>query len=140
MDGGKIVNDLNSRQWKLYDFLKTQTKYLSRRDILKELSELYGKTHHTNDYPMRALTRDLQAIKDSVRIDKVLITSRKGIKLAQTYNEFVSYYENEKIETLSRLKRIIAQGNKMKNNGQHVIVFGKEKDIVEALNNVENVY
>lgn len=132
MKAQPIVNDLTTRQWKLYEFLKEQSKFLSRKDILKSVS-LYEENGETQSQ-LRELTRDLQAIKKSERIDKVLITGRTGIKLAQTYQEFKEYDEIEKLELLKRLKLLRKQERKYRSNNQTRVVFGQEKDIVEALN------
>ena len=136
-----IINDLNTRQWHLVEFLEQQNEYLTRDEII-EKSGLYDnpfkpmlvKNHYCG--AGRLLTHDLQQIKESLRYNKILITDRKGIKIAQTDAEVLDYFKREKAEILRRLKRYYMQTEEYRNNGQYRIVFGKEKDIEEALNKI----
>lgn len=117
-------NKMLSRQWKLYDFLKEHMdEYLSIVDIMKQ-TNLY------ND--RRLLTRDLQVIKTNPTINRILITSRKGIKLASTKEEADKYLEQEKIEILSRFKRYFQQAHQIELDKQTQIVWNCEKDTIEV--------
>ena len=117
-------NKMLPRQWKLYDFLKNHMdEYLSIVDIMKQ-TNLY------ND--RRLLTRDLQVIKTNPTINRILITSRKGIKLATTKEEADEYLEQEKIEILSRLKRYFQQAHQIELDQQKQIVWNSEKDTIEV--------
>ena len=117
-------NKMLSRQWKLYDFLKEHMdEYLSIVDIMKQ-TNLY------ND--RRLLTRDLQVIKTNPTINRILITSRKGIKLASNKEEADEYLEQEKIEILSRLKRYFQQAHQIELDQQTQIVWNSEKDTIEV--------
>ena len=112
------------RQWKLYEFLKDHMdEYLSIVDIMKQ-TNLY------ND--RRLLTRDLQVIKTNPTINRILITSRKGIKLASNKEEADEYLEQEKIEILSRLKRYFQQAHQIELDQQTQIVWNSEKDTIEV--------
>jgi len=133
-----IINDLNTRQWRLVEFLESQSEYLSKTDIL-EKSKLYDdpvKTARDSQYrgASRLLTHDLQMIKESKRYNKILITDRKGIKIAQTDEEVIDYLKREKAEILRRFRRYYIQSEEYRNRDQFRIVFGKEKDIEEVLN------
>lgn len=117
---------MNTRQWKLYEFLKEQMDhYLSRKAIMR-LSGLY------EEETSRTLTHDLQVIKENPTINRILITSRKGIKIAKTKEEADEYLEREKIETLSRLKRYFIQSKQYGLDNQTQIVFNAEKDTIEV--------
>lgn len=117
-------NKMLSRQWKLYEFLKEHMdEYLSIVDIMKQ-TNLY------ND--RRLLTRDLQVIKTNLTINRILITSRKGIKLASNKEEADEYLEQEKIEILSRLKRYFQQAHQIQLDQQTQIVWNSEKDTIEV--------
>lgn len=117
-------NKMLSRQWKLYVFLKEHMdEYLSIVDIMKQ-TNLY------ND--RRLLTRDLQVIKTNPTINRILITSRKGIKLASNKEEADEYLEQEKIEILSRLKRYFQQAHQIELDQQTQIVWNSEKDTIEV--------
>lgn len=112
-----------TRQWKLYEYLKNQDDFVLRSEIMDQLG-LWE-----ND---RLLTADLQAIKTNPTINRILITSRKGIKLASTKNEADIYLEKEKIEILSRLKRYMQQARQMQLDNQTQIVWNSEKDTIEV--------
>ena len=112
-----------TRQWKLYEYLKNQDDFVLRSEIMDQLG-LWE-----ND---RLLTADLQAIKTNPIINRILITSRKGIKLASTKNEADIYLEKEKIEILSRLKRYMQQARQMQLDNQTQIVWNSEKDTIEV--------
>ena len=112
-----------TRQWLLYNYLKKQDDFVLRSEIMDQLG-LWE-----ND---RLLTADLQAIKTNPTINRILITSRKGIKLASTKNEADIYLEKEKIEILSRLKRYMQQARQMQLDNQTQIVWNSEKDTIEV--------
>ena len=116
---------MNSRQWKLYEFLKGQSQFLSRKEIMV-LSGLYVNEN------ARTLTRDLQVIKENPTINRIVITSRNGIKLAETREEANMYLEREKIEILSRLKRYYIQSKQYGLDNQTQIVWNKEKEVIEV--------
>lgn len=116
---------MNSRQWKLYEFLKSQSQFLSRKEIMV-LSGLYVNEN------VRTLTRDLQVIKENPTINRIVITSRNGIKLAETKEEANMYLEREKIEILSRLKRYYIQSKQYGLDNQTQIVWNKEKEVIEV--------
>ena len=116
---------MNSRQWKLYEFLKGQSQFLSRKEIMV-LSGLYENEN------ARTLTRDLQVIKENPTINRIVITSRNGIKLAETKEEANMYLEREKIEILSRLKRYYIQSKQYGLDNQTQIVWNKEKEVIEV--------
>lgn len=117
------TNKLNSRQWKLYEFLKEQNDFILRNEIMKQLG-LWENG--------RVLTSDLQAIKTNPTINRILITHRKGIKLATTQKEADYYLEKEKIEILSRLKRYMQQARQIQLDNQTQIVWNSEKDTIEV--------
>lgn len=113
------------RQWRLYEFLKAQTTYLSREEIMQQ-SGLYEKEN------IRTLTSDLQAIKENPTIVKILITSRNGIKIAETKEEADAYLEREKAEVLRRLQRYYNQAKQYGLDNQSQIVWNSEKEILEV--------
>lgn len=121
----KDKNKMNTRQWKLYEFLKEQSTFLSRDEIMKQ-SGLYENEN------ARTLTSDLQAIKENDTIKRILITNRKGIKIAETKEEADKYLELEKIEVLSRLKRYFKQAHNIELDKQTQIVWNSEKDTIEV--------
>ena len=113
---------MQSRQWRLYEYLKEQ-------DDFRSIPEIMDQLNYDN---RRLLTADLQAIKVNPTINKILITSRVGIKLASSKEEADMYLEREKIEILSRLKRYIQQAKQMQLDNQTQIVWNSEKDTIEV--------
>lgn len=119
----KKSQKLITRQWRLYDYLKEQDAMVSRKKIMDDLG-LWNN--------VRVLTSDLQAIKENPTINRILITSRKGIKLAVDKAEADFYLEKEKIEDLSRLKRYVKQAKQIQLDNQTQIVWNAEKDTIEV--------
>ena len=119
----KDKTKMNTRQWKLYEFLKEQDNMISRKEIMDQLG-LWENC--------RLLTSDLQAIKENPTINRILITNRKGIKLAVDKAEADFYLEREKIEILSRLKRYFKQAHQIQLDNQTQIVWHTEKDTIEV--------
>lgn len=117
---------MNTRQWKLYEFLKEHMEHFLSRKAIMRLSGLY------ENETSRTLTRDLQVIKENPTINRILITSRKGIKIASTKEEANEYLEREKIEILSRFKRYFQQSKQYGLDKQTQIVFNSEKDTIEV--------
>lgn len=119
----KKAQKLITRQWRLYDYLKEQDGMVSRKKIMDDLG-LWNN--------VRVLTSDLQAIKENPTINRILITSRKGIKLAVDEAEANYYLDKEKIEDLSRLKRYVKQAKQIQLDNQTQIVWNSEKDTIEV--------
>lgn len=127
------MKSMNTRQWLLYEFLKEKMDhYLSRKAIMR-LSGLY------ENETSRTLTRDLQVIKENPTINRIIITSRKGIKIASTKKEADEYLEREKIEILSRFKRYFQQAHNIELDKQTQIVFNCEKDTIEVFSKWLNI-
>ena len=125
---------LNSRQWALYAFLKERgNQWTLQEDIAKELFEWYyytnGDFHNSNARML--MTKDIRAINDNTVIQKIIISSPNGIKLA-TEEEFNKYIKNEYISVFKKLKRIRQKEKKGALNGQARLVFNSERDIIEA--------
>lgn len=138
MKAQPIVNDLNTRQWELVKFLELQNDYLLRSEIVEKSGLYENPVLNINERQykgaLRLLTHDLQKIKESERYDKILITDRKGIKIAQTEEEVIDYFTREKNEILRRFERYYKQSHQYRDKDQYRAVFGKEKPIIEALN------
>lgn len=138
----KNKSELNSRQWALYNFLKkrgdewtTQWKIASiipeyNYDPMKEDTALF------HDNPARhIMTADIRAINESGVIQKIIITGRKGVKLA-TQEEFIHYIKGEFAAVFRKLARVRKKAKKACNDQQYKLTFGKyERDVVEAFIN-----
>lgn len=131
----KFAKELTTRQWKLYSFLKGQTEYKHVYQVLVE-SELYGQEFNSKNFnnstAARALRKDLQALKASGAIQTVLAThTKKGIKIA-TKEEYASYSKRKWKAIVEAIKMQKLQDKKAGLDGQHRIVFNKEKEVIEA--------
>lgn len=137
----KNHGQLTPRQWALYRFLKEQgdqwTKQITVAEKIYETSgKHYGDSgkHYDSfhDSPARMqMTADIRAINDSDVIQKVIISSSKGVKIANGA-EFERYIRKEigaAIRKLLRAKRKAAKG---KLNGQMRFVFNSEQETVKS--------
>lgn len=131
------MSELNSRQWALYNFLKERgDEWTVQAEIAAALPEYnydgeeeYAKFH---DSPARMqMTADIRDINDSAVIQKIIIGSSKGIKIANS-EEFYRYIRKEKSAALRRLIRANYKEKKGSRDGQMRIVFGSELDTIKA--------
>lgn len=135
-----MKSELNSIQWALYRFLKERgdvwtTQYHIARELGKEHTEYFydDKPNDFHDSPIRhRMTADIRKINDSGVIQKIIISSCKGIKLANE-EEFEDYIKKEVGAAVRRLMRAKRKAEKGKQNGQCKITFGKyEREVIEA--------
>lgn len=130
-----MSNDLNSRQWALYNLLKNHPdRRFQLCEIPAELPEFYPVTpgkHFHNTGTRRRITADIQAINDSDVIQKVIVKNTFGIKLASR-EEFEQYINAEFAELSRRWKRTWKKAKKAGLDGQMKMTFGRERDTVEA--------
>lgn len=130
-----MKNDLNSRQWALYNLLKNHPdRRFQLCEIPAELPEFYEATpgrHFHNTGTRRRISADIQAINDSDVIQKVIIKNTFGIKLASR-EEFEQYMNAEFAELARRWKRAWKKAKKAGLDGQMKMTFGRERDTVEA--------
>ena len=129
--------ELNSRQWALYNYLKDKgDTWTCQWQIALELPEYKydgeqdAALFHDSHARMQ-MTADIRAINESSIIQKVVISSGKGIKLANS-EEFDRYIRKEimaAVRKLMRAKHKAAKGNR---DGQMRLVFNSERDTVKA--------
>lgn len=133
------MSELNSRQWALYNYLKDMgDTWTTQYGVAMALSLVDGyysdfddeETFH--DSPARmAMTADIRAINESDVIQKVIISSCKGVKLANEA-EFDRYIRKEIMAAVRRLLRAKRKAQKGNRNGQMKFVFNSERDTVKA--------
>lgn len=130
-----MENDLNRRQWALYNLLKNNPdRRFQLCEIPTELPDFYPATqgkHFHNTGTRRRITADIQAINDSDIIQKVIVKNSFGIKLASR-EEFEQYINAEFAELSRRWKRTWKKAKKAGLDGQMKMTFGRERDTVEA--------
>ncbi len=131
------MSELTSRQWALYNYLKERgDEWTTQRDTAYALKEWYGTDFDDDKFhDCRArhfITDDIRAINASTVIQKIIISSPKGIKIANK-DEFDRYIKNERAAALRRLMRVHKKAKKGWRDGQMRITFGAyERDTIKA--------
>lgn len=129
--------ELNSRQFALYNYLKEKgDEWTMQYEIVTDLRHYYGdcdwgyKGFH--DSPARhLLTKDIQAINKSTLIQKIVLSSAKGIKLASE-SDFEMYIRSQYAALWRKKERIDRIAKKGGKDGQMRLVFNSERDTVKA--------
>lgn len=129
-------SELSPRQWALYRYLKEKgDTWTTQIDIAHELKEFYNTAFDNesfHDSPARLqMTADIRAINESGLIQKVIISSNSGIKIANE-TEFKRYIQAEisaAVRKLNRARRKAAKGNL---DGQMRFVLNSERDTIKA--------
>lgn len=128
-------NELNTRQWRLYDFLKAQGNHFTKQiEIARALSDYYYFDEAENFHDTQArmiMTSDIRAINDSGVIQKIVISNSSGVKLSSE-DEFMRYIRGEFGAIFRKLKRARKKAGKAARHGQCRIVLNTEREFVEA--------
>lgn len=128
---------LTPRQWALYNFLKERgDQWTTQLDIAYALKDFYDVSLITNEnfHDSRArlqITMDIRAINDSDVIQKIIIPSSKGVKIA-TEDEWQKSIKRDYISLFKKLDRIRKKERKGQMDGQTRFVFKSERDTIEA--------
>lgn len=131
-----MKSELNARQWAVYNLLKNNPdRYLTQKDIVYALREHYNTTFsdaHFHDSATRhLLTKDIRTINKSEVIQKVIISNKYGVKIANR-EEFAQYINAEFASIFRKLARTRQKAKKAGLDGQMRIVLGSERDTIEA--------
>jgi hypothetical protein len=131
-----MKSELNSRQWALYNLLKNNPdKYLTQLEIAYALREYYDTSFYNDQFHDSAtrhvLTKDIRAINNSDVIQKIIISTSKGVKIASSA-EFEQYINAEFASIFRKLARTRQKAKKAGLDGQMRIVLGSERDTIEA--------
>ncbi|OPZ33910.1 MAG: hypothetical protein BWY97_00056 [Tenericutes bacterium ADurb.BinA124] len=130
-------NDLTSRQYDLYEYLKEQETYKHLSEIIAETGMYGNDTETHNSKGSRALRKDLRALKSSGIIQTTIISNtKKGVKIATKveYQTHAKRKWNAIIRTINLQK---LQDTKAGLDQQLRLVFNQEKGIIEAFKNPE---
>lgn len=133
------MTKLTSDDWKIYNYLKEHTgEWVTQTDLAKNLfyDEWY-RTHYDgipfHDTKVRKkLTNAIRNLNNSSVIQKIILSSSKGIKIAEKdeIDKYIGRHINAVVARLNRLKLI---AKKASLDGQYKITFGKyERQIIEA--------
>ena len=127
---------LTPRQWALYNFLKERGEdWTTQLDIAYALKNHYDTSFADDKFhDSRArlqITMDIRTLNDSDVIQKIIMSSSKGVKIANE-SEFDNYIEREIKAALRRLMRAKRKADKAKIDGQMRLVLNEERDTIEA--------
>ena len=132
-----MKSELTPRQWKLYEYLKDKADaWTYQWQIALEITEYgydgEGLAAAFHDSPARhALTNDIRAINKSNVIQKIILSSPKGIKLASE-SDFDVYIRSQYAALWRRKERLDKIAKKGGKDGQMKMVFNSERDTVKA--------
>lgn len=131
-----MKSELNPRQWAVYNLLKNNPdRYMTQIEIVYGLREYYDTTFTDDQFHDSAarmqLTMDIRKINESERIQKVIISNRRGVKIASR-EEFEQYINAEFAAIFRKLARTRQKAKKAGLDGQMRIVLGNERDTIEA--------
>lgn len=129
------MNKLNARQWRLYNLLKEQgDTWTKQRELAELLPELYPteRTQPFHDSRARQLmTNDIREINKSDIIQKIIISSAQGVKLANK-EEAQAFIAGKFSAVWDSLERVRKLERKAGLDGQTRLVFERERDIIKA--------
>ena len=120
--------ELTTRQWKLYDYLKgTSDRWLTQQEIYDVLKDDYkgvevGVNFH-DSMARISITNDIQQINQSQVIQKIILSTSNGIKVANE-EEYKTYSINKWKSLKRQLARLAWKDHKAKLDGQMKLVFG----------------
>lgn len=131
-----MKSELNPRQWAVYNLLKNNPdRYMTQLEIAYTLREYYDTSFYNDQFHDSAtrhmLTNDIRTINKSEVIQKIIISNRKGVKIASSA-EFEQYINAEFAAIFRKLARTRQKAKKAGLDGQMRIVLGDERDTIEA--------
>ena len=131
-----MKSELNPRQWALYNLLKnTPDTYWTQIELAYNLREFYDTTFDDSNFhdstTRHQLTNDIRAINASDVIQKIIISTPKGVKIASNA-EFEQYINAEFASIFRKLARTRKKAKKAGMDGQMRLVLGNERDTIEA--------
>lgn len=138
---------LTPRQWRLYNYLKEEfekdhKKYVTTNDILNDLRTDYYYLKHEmeNGTPyhdcicQQNIRSDINTIRNSYQIDKIVFSSSRGYKIA-TEDEANRLLHRWMSEACKKLKMYWKNRKSAESNNQLRLVFNKERDTIQVFNN-----
>lgn len=135
------MNELNARQWQLYELLKARGDvWTKQRELAELLPDLY--THDAaqafHDSAARLLmTNDIRALNKSDVIQKIIISSARGVKLANK-GEAQAFIVGKYAAAVKKFEAARKMERKVGLDGQGRLVFGAERPIIQAFLQEEN--
>lgn len=126
---------MNDRQKMLYELLLLNDEYpIKQADIGRVFIDDYDdcdcKDYH-NSHARQVLTSDIRAINNDPTVEKIIISTPKGIKLA-TKDEAIKYLKGQYAALFRKLKRLKLMEKKVNLNGQFKIFTDENGDFVSS--------
>lgn len=129
------MSELNARQWRLYDYLREHgDTWTKQREIARSLPDLYpiaeGQPFHDSGARL-LMTKDIREINKSDVIQKIIISSSQGVKLAskEEARGFIAGKYSAVFDSLERVRKLERKAGL---DGQTRLIFGRERDIIQA--------
>lgn len=129
---------LTPKQWRLYDLLKDNThRWITQLEIQQTLKEEYpdydGQQNFHDSGARLWITNDVQKINESDVIQKIILSSSQGIKIASA-EEYRVWSQNKWKSLKQQISRLAWKDHKARLDGQMKLVFGEsmERDYYEA--------
>lgn len=137
-------SELTPRQWALYNYLKDKgDSWTFQAQCAAEIDDYQYSGDEDfaafHDSAVRQqITADIRAINNSGIIQKIIISGRNGIKLANS-EEFERYINREIKAAVRRLLRAKIKAAKGSREGQLRLTFGGEREIIQAFTDSNKV-
>ena len=129
------MTELNARQWRLYNLLKERggawTKQREIAELLPDLYPIESEQAFHDSGARQLMTCDIRAINKSDVIQKIIISSAQGVKIAGR-DEARAYIAGKYSAAFKSLARAQKMERKAGLDGQARLVFGSERGIIEA--------
>ena len=128
---------LCSREWHLYRYLKDRgNQWTTQEQIAKDLHDIYPDIDFEKPFHDRRVRheigKDIRSLNDSGMIQKVILSTPNGIKLAteEEFDKYIGLQINSTLNRLKRLKKLAEKGSL--DNQLKFILNGHERPVVEA--------
>lgn len=125
------MKELTPRQWQLYKYLKVHyepNKFISKKEIADALGYDWKENTDRNG---RDIEADVNELRESDVIQKIIVSSRDGYKIANE-EEANAYLDRDWINIMKDLKRHNKLRRKAKKDKQMCIVWNSERDTIQA--------
>jgi hypothetical protein len=129
------MTKLNARQWRLYNQLKARgdvwTKQRELAELLPDLYPCEGVQSFHDSAARLLMTKDIQALNKSASIQKIIISSARGVKVANEAEAW-AFIESKYSAAFKGLEAARRMESKAGLDGQARLVFGAERPIIQA--------
>lgn len=120
------MSKLSSRQVKLYNFLLDNVnRYVGEPEIALSVYGSVSTKNFHDSQERQLLTSDIQVLNKSDEVDKIIMSTSQGIKIATEY-EIRGYLSREYASIFRKLKRARIKSKKVGLNKQKEFIFDDE--------------